>query len=49
MSYGMRRALPSAASLDLVGWTIPVEADHVHRHGYLGSDPPHILKLVALE
>jgi hypothetical protein len=49
MSCGVRQAVPCAASLRLVGWTVPVGAAHVHCRGYLGSEPHKPLDLGALE
>jgi hypothetical protein len=43
MSCGMRRVVLSAASLHLMGWTIPIGAAHAHHHGYLGSGAPQLV------
>jgi hypothetical protein len=39
MPCGVHRPVPCAASLDVVGWTIPDGPAHVYRRGYLGSYP----------
>jgi hypothetical protein len=39
MPCGVRRPVPCAASLDVMGWTVPDGVAHVYRHGYLGYTP----------
>ena len=42
MPCGVRRSEPCAASIDVVGWTVPDGAAHVPCHGYLGLYPRRV-------